>query len=227
MERLVVSSVLTAMLAAGTAFAIGDRLKAGEESSFAVPRMATPPKIDGTIAPAEWREAVAVSGVTDVGNDLLDSRPATFYLAWDAKHLYMACRVYLRGGGVRPAGELVQRPLHRGPGAARRRRPHGRRGWAFRYPHILDALQQLAGRKSAEVLAVSGKPYLRVLKVGKGMLVLDRRSPDASGNSNLHLAAWQQAWRQEIEACGLAPNGTGATLLPVGSETLRQWFFAE
>ncbi len=96
-----------------------------------------------------------------------------------------------------------------------------------RRPRILEALQQLAGRKGAEVLAVSGKPYLRALKLGKGMLVLDRRSPDASGNSNLHLAAGHQAWRQEIEACGLAPNGSGATLLPLGSETLRQWFFAE
>jgi len=80
------------------AAAAQDRLQAGEEASFAVPRMSAPPKIDGTIAPTEWREAVAFSGVTDVGNDLLDSRPATFYLAWDAKHLYMACRVYLRGG---------------------------------------------------------------------------------------------------------------------------------
>jgi len=76
-------------------------------------------------------------------------------------------------------------------------------------------------------MAVSGKPHLRVIRLGKGMLVLDRRSPDASGKSNLHLAAWQQAWRQEIEACGLAPNGTGATLVPVGGETLRQWFFGE
>ncbi len=96
-----------------------------------------------------------------------------------------------------------------------------------RRPRVLEALQQLAGRKGADVMAVSSKPYLRVLKLGKGMLVLDRRSPDASGNSNLHLAAWQQSWRQEIDACGLAPNGAGATLLPVGSETLRQWFFAE
>ena len=35
----------------------------------------------------------------------------------------------------------------------------------------------------------------------------------------------QRAWRQEIEACGLAPGGTGSTLLPVGTETLAQWFF--
>ena len=96
-RRAAVVAVAT-MLMAGEVFAMGDRLKAGEESRFAVPRMGTPPKIDGSIDPAEWRDAVAVSGVTDVGSDLLDSRPATFYLAWDAKHLYMACRAYLRGG---------------------------------------------------------------------------------------------------------------------------------
>ncbi len=90
--------VLLAACSSHGALAGTVRLQAGEESSFAVPRMSTPPTIDGAIVPAEWREAVAVSGITDVGNDLLDSRPATFYLAWDAKHLYMACRVYLRGG---------------------------------------------------------------------------------------------------------------------------------
>jgi len=95
-----------------------------------------------------------------------------------------------------------------------------------RRPRILEALQQLAERNGSELLAVSGKPHLRVLKVGKGLLVLDRRSPDAAGNSNLHLAAFHQAWLNEIHQCGLAPERTGAILLPVGEETLQQWFFA-
>ena len=71
------------------------RLKAGEESAFAVPRMTAQPKIDGVIDPAEWRSAAAVSGALDQGNDLLDARPVTFYLGWDAGHLYLACRAYL------------------------------------------------------------------------------------------------------------------------------------
>jgi hypothetical protein len=96
-----------------------------------------------------------------------------------------------------------------------------------RNPRILEALQQLAGRKEAAVLAVSGKPYLRVVQVGKGLLVLDRRSPDAAGNSNLHLAAFQQAWRQEIVRAGLAPGGNGTRFLPVGGEPLKEWFFAQ
>ena len=94
-----------------------------------------------------------------------------------------------------------------------------------RQPRILEALQQLAARKDAALFAVSGKPYLRVLKIGKGLLVLDRRSPDGSGNSNLHLAAFQKAWREETEACGLAPGGSGTRFLPAGDEPLAAWFF--
>jgi hypothetical protein len=95
-----------------------------------------------------------------------------------------------------------------------------------RHPRILEALQQLADRGGSVLLAVSGKPHLRVLKVGKGMFVLDRRSPDAAGNSNLHLAAFHKAWLDEIQQCGLAPEGKGTIFLPVGEETLQQWFFA-
>jgi hypothetical protein len=94
-----------------------------------------------------------------------------------------------------------------------------------RRPRILDALQRLADRDTGTVHAVSGKPYLRVVQLGNGMLVLDRRSPDGSGNSNLHLAAFQKSWREEIAAAGLAPGGTGARLLPVGDQPLAAWFF--
>src|SRR4030042_2071253 len=59
--------------------------------AFAIPRMSTPPKIDGAIDPAEWREAVAVSGVANQADDVLIPRPTTFYLAWDPGHLYFAC----------------------------------------------------------------------------------------------------------------------------------------
>ncbi len=83
---------------AGRAFAIGDKLKAGEESTFSVPKMNAPPKLDGTIDPAEWREAVAVSGTTCTGTDLLNPQPVIFWLAWDEQNLYMACRAWLPGG---------------------------------------------------------------------------------------------------------------------------------
>ena len=88
---------LSLATAAGVAAAPA-RLQSGDESTFAVPRMTTVPRLDGTLDPAEWRESVAVSGTVDVGTDLLDPRPATFFLAWDAENLYMGCRVYLRAG---------------------------------------------------------------------------------------------------------------------------------
>ena len=43
--------------------------------------------------------AAALGGAVDVNNsDLLDPRPVTFFLGWDAGHLYMACRAYLPAG---------------------------------------------------------------------------------------------------------------------------------
>jgi hypothetical protein len=90
-----------------------------------------------------------------------------------------------------------------------------------RAPRILDALQSLADR--GELLQVSGKPHLRLLKVGKGMMVLDRRSPDAAGNSNLHLAAFHQSWLDEMKELDLLPGGKGPLTLPVGKQTVQQW----
>ena len=87
---------LSAFYLAGPTVA-AERLKPGEEASFAIPRMSAPPKIDGVIDPAEWREAVAISGVVDSDN-LLIPRPTTFLIAWDAEHFYFACRTYVRAG---------------------------------------------------------------------------------------------------------------------------------
>ena len=74
------------------------RLTADQVTNFAIPRMTSPPVIDGTIDPREWREALAVSGPVDQGTDMLIPRPTTFFLGWDAGHLYFACRAYLRPG---------------------------------------------------------------------------------------------------------------------------------
>jgi hypothetical protein len=38
--------------------------------AFAIPRMSTPPKLDGTIDPTEWREAVAIGGTVDQSTDI-------------------------------------------------------------------------------------------------------------------------------------------------------------
>ncbi|MBM4041322.1 MAG: hypothetical protein FJ290_22700 [Planctomycetes bacterium] len=90
--------VVLAAWPSAAVFAAAPRLQAGEESGLAVPRMSTPPKIDGTIASAEWREAAAIAGAVDQGTDVLLPRPTTFFLAWDPGHLYLACRTYVRAG---------------------------------------------------------------------------------------------------------------------------------
>ena len=92
------AAIAVAVSLVASAQAVVPRLELGEESTFAISRMTALPKLDGVIDPSEWRDAVAVSGTVDMATDLLDPRPATFFLAWDADHLYLACRVYLRAG---------------------------------------------------------------------------------------------------------------------------------
>lgn len=91
--------ILLCLTAASALRALAAALAPEEVPAFAIPRMTTPPKIDGTIDPAEWREAVAISGVADQGNVAhLVPRPSTFYLGWDPGHLYLAYRLYVRPG---------------------------------------------------------------------------------------------------------------------------------
>jgi hypothetical protein len=99
-ELVRIISIISLLAVSFTAIAHADtpKLVAGEETNFAIPRMTEPPKIDGTIDPKEWRESVGIGGTVDQGTDQLDSRPATFFLAWDADHFYMACRIYMRDG---------------------------------------------------------------------------------------------------------------------------------
>jgi hypothetical protein len=73
-------------------------LTPAEVSVLAVPRTTKAPTIDGTIDPVEWRGAAAISGAADQGKEMLIPRPTTFLFAWDAGHLYFACRTYLRPG---------------------------------------------------------------------------------------------------------------------------------
>jgi hypothetical protein len=70
--------------------------------TFAIPRMSVPPKIDGVIDLAEWREAVAISGVGEFPSNQILPRPTTFWLGWDDDHLYLACRAWMRPGMTKP-----------------------------------------------------------------------------------------------------------------------------
>jgi hypothetical protein len=66
--------------------------------AFAIPRMSKPPTIDGRIEDEEWQEAVAISGIGGCTDAVLYARPTTYLLAWDAGHLYMAVRTWVKPG---------------------------------------------------------------------------------------------------------------------------------
>lgn len=65
---------------------------------FNIPKLSTPPKIDGMIDPAEWRSAAKLMGVVSVNGLEHKDRPASFWLAWDEQHLYLAYRVDILTG---------------------------------------------------------------------------------------------------------------------------------
>ncbi len=60
---------------------------------FNIPKMSAPPKIDGTIDPVEWKDAVKVMGMVSTGGLEYKDRPVSFYLAWDDEHLYLGYQV--------------------------------------------------------------------------------------------------------------------------------------
>lgn len=58
-----------------------------QAANFTVPFVKNPPQIDGVLNPAEWNEALAISGANPTR---LDHRKTTVYLAFDKNHLYLA-----------------------------------------------------------------------------------------------------------------------------------------
>jgi hypothetical protein len=88
---------LISLLLAGMCLAArAQQVPAFQPPRLFIPKISQPPVIDGTLDPAEWRESVAVSGTGDMGdNGNLQPRPTTFYLAWDAGHLYLGARVWV------------------------------------------------------------------------------------------------------------------------------------
>jgi len=101
MTAALAALALTAMAGSAWAQSGGDiqyGLPPEEMPELQIPRMSTPPTIDGAIDPEEWKEAVAVSGVGAFINHTLIPRPTTFFLGWDEGHLYFAARAYLRPG---------------------------------------------------------------------------------------------------------------------------------
>jgi len=78
----------------------GDQIPADKQGNYAIPRMSQAPTIDGKIDPTEWREALAIGGLAsqNPGGNLLIMRPTTYFLAWDADNLYVACRTWIMPG---------------------------------------------------------------------------------------------------------------------------------
>ncbi|MFM8292827.1 MAG: hypothetical protein ACKOC4_14180 [Planctomycetia bacterium] len=92
-----------------------------------------------------------------------------------------------------------------------------------RRPRIVAALEGLVASGRATLHAVTGVPDLRVLAIGKGLVVIDSRSPDAAGNSNLHIALFQREWRTAMQRLGLGPDGNTPPLGPATKEPLAAW----
>ena len=59
---------------------------------FNIPLIAKPPVIDGSIGADEWRGAAKLMGMVRTGGKDFRDRPVSFWVAWDAKHLYIATR---------------------------------------------------------------------------------------------------------------------------------------
>ena len=78
-----------------------------------VPLLEKAPAIDGTIGDEEWKAATVVSGVANQANNVLVPRPTMFYMGWDAGHIYLACRTWVKPGHKPPvAGRTPRSASH-------------------------------------------------------------------------------------------------------------------
>lgn len=67
---------------------------------FNIPKVHSPPQIDGTIDAKEWQRAVCLMGMATAHNNTYRGRPHAFYVAWDENHLYIAGRAHVLKGHV-------------------------------------------------------------------------------------------------------------------------------
>ncbi|MEI6519713.1 MAG: glycoside hydrolase domain-containing protein [bacterium] len=87
-------NILMLCLATGTIFAQEAKYAFPVEDipQFNTPIMSKPPVIDGNINADEWKESVKLMGVAWTSSLNYRDRPVSFWVAWDAKHLYIATR---------------------------------------------------------------------------------------------------------------------------------------
>ncbi len=94
-RRMLNSCVFAAALLCGGGVGGQDgKLKFSEEliPRFNIPMMGKPPTIDGRINADEWGEAAKVMGMVNTSSLDFRDRPISFWLGWDADHLYIAAR---------------------------------------------------------------------------------------------------------------------------------------
>ena len=110
METIMNKTIHLAIAVAVTGFQLTARAKSpvGERDGWPgdtradIPYVAVPPVIDGKIGVEEWKDAATFDAqISQNESRVFLARPVTWYLAWDADHLYVACRSPLLEKGER------------------------------------------------------------------------------------------------------------------------------
>src|SRR4051812_31978077 len=83
---------------------------AGPSMRMTIPRASQSPTLDGKLAPGEWDDAAAVTGVINQFDGVAHPRQATFWLKFDDKNVYVAQRSTLLPG--EKAALSVMPPLY-------------------------------------------------------------------------------------------------------------------
>ena len=78
-------------------------------SYIRIPLMTKPPLIDGKIQEGEWRDASESFGVLQLGTNSLAGRDAVFFIGYDAKNLYFACKSELPPAGMNLLSRVRER----------------------------------------------------------------------------------------------------------------------
>ena len=88
LSAIVILATATCALAQPAAFAFPEE----RIPCFNIPQISKAPTIDGSIDPEEWQQAVRMMGVAWTSSLDYRDRPISFWVAWDADHLYLAAR---------------------------------------------------------------------------------------------------------------------------------------
>ena len=93
-------AALMALACVGTTHAANGDLYYSLEyrPQFHIPKTDTPPTIEGRIDESQWEQAIRIEGMSGPQAPQYFGRRVTFWVAWDAEHLYIASRSSIREG---------------------------------------------------------------------------------------------------------------------------------